>query len=126
MWELVGAPGRLSEWTDAGPPTPAPSQWTTGAQFTVPQAGGTAWSVISTGQRVVEVAGDTPCGRLGVGVRVIGVRTPGDTTAPVRSRVVFVARLRPAGSPLRARLRHVPALRRRFDRWALLLRQLTG
>lgn len=91
----------------------------------MPETGSTIWSVISTGQRVVEVTGTTSCGRLGLGVRVIGLRADAGH-AGARSRVVFVGRLEPTGSPLGARVRQVPALRRRFDRWALRLRQLTA
>lgn len=100
-----------------------PARWTVGQEFRITGDGAPSqWSVISTGARVVEVVGDTPCGRLGLGVRVIGVTGGADR----RSRVVFVGRLEPSGSSLRARVIHVPALRRRFDRWARRLGALTA
>lgn len=108
-----------------GPPDPLPAGWAVGQHFTLDGTGGTSWSVIGTGQRLVEVVAGTACGRLGIGVRVIGLH--GERPAGgARSRVVFVGRLEPAGSRIKARLRDLPTLRRRFDRWALQLRRLTS
>ena len=126
LWSVIGDPRRLDEWTGSSIVDP-PEVWTVGESVTVRATrtqGGTStrdgeegsWEVISVGQRVVEARGETSCGRLGIGVRVIGA-SPG-------SRVVFVAQLEPNRGMLQARLRDVPALRRRFDGWAASLRRL--
>ena len=158
LWSIIAVPARLPEWTDArrvevlGPSPDASSDaqpsdaaevtWSPGMRVVVDERDTTTWQVISLGQRVVEASAATPCGQLGIGVRVIELRTtdPARTAGaaaeaaagaedagnrPPGSRVVFVARLEPARSSLRARVRDVPAIRRRFDRWATGLRDAT-
>jgi hypothetical protein len=132
-WAVIGDPGRLQEWTGVKVLTWATddgatdaddalatsdfdaSGWTPGAAFHLSEDAAPRWQVISRGQRVVEVSATTSCGQLGIGVRVIGLRGSG-------TRVVFVARLEPSGSSIRARIRDVPRIRRRFDRWSRSLR----
>ena len=144
LWSIIGDPARLADWTQArlGPldhgsdfeapgadfEPPAnlddgmPSEWLEGARFVVAERKVWTARVISRGQRVVELTADTDCGQLGIGVRVIGQRAAGATPGP--TRVVFVARLVPSGSTLRARVRDLPGIRRRFDRWTRSLRAL--
>ena len=118
LWDVIRTPLRLREWTSATPVDP-PEQWEVGQHVTVRERDSIEWEVLSAEPRVVEVRGLTPCGGLGIGARVIGSQAGSPT------RVVFVARL-DAASNLHARLRHLPALRRRFDHWAVGLRRATG
>ena len=157
LWSIIAVPGRLPEWTgarrvevlgpgpdalpDAAASPAADVTWSPGLRVVIHERDTTTWRVISLGQRVVEASAATPCGQLGIGVRVIELRTTdparpaaaADAAAgaepagnrPPGSRVVFVARLEPAGSTVRARVRDVPAIRRRFDRWTAGLRDAT-
>ena len=118
VWAVVGDPRRLREWTGVDLLEP-PERWEEGAQIVTGDPGPRTWTVISVGQRGVELVGDTPRGRLGIGVRVIAAGA-----GAAGCRVVFAARLDPSGPTLGARLRDLPSLRRRFDRWATGLRRL--
>ena len=128
LWSIIGEPRRLPEWTDVVSVRNADALdgWEAATTVTVREREETTWQVISLGQRVVEVSGATSCGQLGIGVRVIALRAPDAGTTGPGCRVVFVGRLEPSGSEIRARLRDLPALRRRFDRWAKTLRDVTG
>lgn len=113
LWELVGDPARLPEWTDVDelqqPPEPPVA---VGSRFTTLDAGRQlAWVVITCEEHLWEAkTDDSACGRLGIGVRVAP-----DTHG---SRLVLAAMLEPAASTLRARLVEVPRLRARLDRWS--------
>lgn len=115
VWDVVGDPRQLSAWTGATTVGP-PSRWEPGDEVRITGPQPVSWRVISVGQRGVEVAGNTTCGRLGLGVRII--------PAGGGCRVVFAARLEPSRGPIRARVRDLPVLRRRFDRWSIALRRL--
>lgn len=118
LWAVVSEPSRLPEWTGASALDPPP-RWEVGRRVRITERVATDWEVLSAEPRIVEVRGATPCGTVGIGVRVIGGRAGSPT------RVVFVARLEDA-TGFRARFRDLPAMRRRFDRWAHGLRRTTG
>jgi hypothetical protein len=113
LWALVGDLRRVPEWTDAeevrGAPEP-PNR--VGARFTTTDGGSQrSWVVISAAERLVEAkTDDCAAGRVGVGLRVAG--------DPHGSRLILAGMLDPSGSALRARLRDLPALRARLERWA--------
>lgn len=122
LWELVGDPDRLPEWTDAEELTLRPEPpLAVGSRFTtVDGHHRLAWVVITCEDHLWEAkTDDSACGRLGVGVRV--------APDPHGSRLVLAGMLEPAGSMLRARLVDVPRLRTRLDRWsAAATRWATG
>lgn len=112
LWSVVGDLRTVPVWTDAdaveAPPEPPLAE---GASFTVVMdERRTTWRVITVEERLVEVVGDTACGRLGLGVAV--------QPDPTGSRMILAAMLRPKGTKLRAHVLHLPALRSRFDRWS--------
>jgi hypothetical protein len=111
LWAVVGDPRRLSEWTDAERVEHAPEPpLTTGTAFaTVDGRRRLEWRLITVEQRLIEAVSQTPIGQVAVGARV--VREPGG------ARLILAAAIDPAGSRLRARLLHMPALRGRMDRW---------
>jgi hypothetical protein len=113
LWALVGDLRRVPEWTDAERILHAPEPpLEVGARFTTVDGGRELrWVVITVANRLIEVkTDDGPWGRFGVGVRV--------APDPVGSRLILAGLLDPAGSRLRARLRHLPSLRARTERWA--------
>jgi hypothetical protein len=118
LWDVVRRPGRLPEWTQGRAVDP-PEHWEVGRRVRITERETVEWEVLSAEPRVVELRGTTPCGELGIGVRVVA-GTGGSPT-----RVVFVARL-DSTRTVRARLRDLPAMRRRFDRWAHGLRRVAS
>jgi hypothetical protein len=113
LWDLVGDPDRLWEWTDAEALAVRPEPpVAVGSRFATVEAGRRlGWVVITCEDHLWEAkTDDSHCGRLGIGVRV----------APDAhgSRLVLAGMLEPAGSLLRARLVDVPRLRARLDRWS--------
>lgn len=113
LWELVGDPDRLPEWTDAEELTVRPEPpLTVGSRFaTIDRQRRLTWVVITSEEHLWEAkTDDCPCGRLGIGVQV--------TADPHGSRLVLAGMLEPASSMLRARLVDVPRLRTRLDRWS--------
>jgi hypothetical protein len=116
LWTLVGDLRRVPEWTDADRVIGAPEPpLEVGARFTSVDAGRELrWVVITSAERLWEVkTDDGPCGRFGVGLRV--------APDPIGSRLILAGLLDPAGSRLRARMQHLPALRARMERWADLV-----
>lgn len=111
LWTLVGDPRRLPEWTDAELVEAAPEPpLEVGAAFTTVADGQRlTWRLVTAEPRLLEVDAPTPCGRVSFGWRVV--------REEAGARLVFAGSLEPAGSTLRARLVHLPALRRRAERW---------
>lgn len=113
LWEVVGDPDRLPEWTDADhlPVRPEPPV-ALGSRFETLDGGRRlTWTIITWEPRLWEAkTDDSDCGRLGLGVRV--------ATDPLGSRLVLAGLLEPAGSMVRARLVDGPRLRARLDRWS--------
>lgn len=111
VWERVGDPWRLAEWTDAERVERVePDGLRVGARIVV-IAGGERleWRVDTVEPRLWEASGDVPAGRLRLGVQV--------AADPLGTRVVLAALLEPHGPEWRARLLTVPRLRRRLERW---------
>ncbi|MBA2316835.1 MAG: hypothetical protein H0V93_03515 [Euzebyales bacterium] len=112
LWALVGDLRRLTEWTDAETIAGAPEPpLEVGQRFATSDRGRErGWVIITTAERLVEIkTDDTPCGRLGIGVRA--------APDPLGSRLVLAGLLDAPPRGLRARTMHVPRLRARFDRW---------
>lgn len=128
LWEVVGDPRRLPEWTGLSVPLrisadPAPEEpldaWRSDVLARVRDGEAVRQLRIITARRgVVEVTTDAECGRVGIGVRVVG-----DPNRPGTSRLVVAGQLEPTRSALRARTFDLPRLRRRFDAWAAHLRR---
>lgn len=113
LWEVVGDPDRLPEWTDVDHLAVAPEPpVAVGSRFeTVADQRHLTWVVITCEDGLWEAKTDeSECGRLGIGARV--------APDPVGARLVLAGMLEPAGSMLRARLVDVPRLRARLDRWS--------
>ena len=112
VWEVVGNPRRLPEWTDADRVIRVePEPMEVGAIIATEDRGRVlTWKVVTFGNRTLEAVTDVPRGRLGLGVRVV--------RDGAGSRIVLAGVLRSSRNPLRAGLVDVPALRRRFDRWS--------
>ena len=112
VWAVVGNPRRLPEWTDADRVERVEPEPVDVGSVIVTRDGDRAlhWEVVTYANRTIEVVADTPRGRLGLGARVVR-----DGTG---SRIVLAGVLGPSGSAVAARIFHVPALRRRFDRWS--------
>jgi hypothetical protein len=125
LWALVGDLRRLTEWTDAEAITGAPEPpLEVGQRFATTDRGQErGWVVITAEDRLVEVkTDDTPCGRLGIGVRA----APDTRGGEHGSRLILAGLLDASPHSLRARTLHVPRLRARFDRWtAAALRQVS-
>lgn len=128
LWEVVGDPRRLPEWTglsaplrisaDAAPDAPLDA-WQPDVVARVRDDQAERQVRVVTARRgVVEVTTDAECGRVGIGVRVVG-----EANRPGTSRLVVVGRLDPTRSAVRARALDLPRLRRRFDAWAARLRR---
>ncbi len=109
LWEVVGDPWRLAEWTDAERvDSVEPQPVTVGTRITTSQDGGErVWRVITVEPRLLEMTAETNRGTLGVGIRVV--------RDPLGSRLIMAAQL--AASGLRAQMVDGPALRRSLDRW---------
>lgn len=113
LWDLVGDPDRLWEWTDVDQLVLRPEPPVkVGSRFATVDAGRQlSWVVITCDDHLWEAkTDDSACGRLGIGVRVAP-----DTHG---SRLVLAGMLEPTGTMLRARLVEVPRLRARLDRWS--------
>ena len=127
LWEVVGDPRRLPEWTGlsaplrisagSGPDEPL-GAWEADVLARVHDGEAVRQLRVITARRgVVEVTTDTGCGRVGIGVRVVG-----EANRPGTSRLVVAGQLDPSRGALRARTLDLPRLRRRFDAWAAQLR----
>lgn len=123
LWALAGDLSRLPEWTEAEEVVDAPAIPGVGDRFTT-RDGVTErnWVVITSGPHLLEAKTDhTACGRLGIGIRVV--------PDPLGARLVMAGLLDPqppgtsegGATRLRrtgvARLRDLPRLRTRLDRW---------
>lgn len=127
LWGVVGDPRRLPEWTGLSAPLrisagPGPDEpldaWESDVLARVRDGEAVRQLRIITARRgVVEVTTDAECGRVGIGVRVIG-----EANRPGTSRLVVAGQLQPARGAFRARTLDLPRLRRRFDAWAAQLR----
>lgn len=114
-WAVVGDLRRLPEWTDAvavdvhdvDPLAPAVAD----GFVTVDPDRTLRWRVTTVERRLLEATADTPCGRLGIGLRV--------APDPRGTRLVLAGGLTVDGRAARWRARtvEVPAMRGRFDRW---------
>lgn len=112
LWDVVGDPWRLAEWTDAERVEQVePQPLAVGTRIVTVEAAATrTWRVMTAEQRLLEVATTTDRGELAVGWRV--------ARDPLGSRLILAGGLQPAGGGRwRARLVDAPALRRRLDRW---------
>lgn len=115
LWDVVGDPWRLSEWTNVeavANVTPDPP--VEGGQITTVEAGTTrTWRIDTLQSRLLELSTDTERGAVGFGCRVVRDARGG-------SRLVLAAGLDVEGfaGKLRARLLDGPSLRRRMDRWS--------
>ena len=115
LWNVVGDPWRLAEWTDVesvADVTPDPP--VVGTRVTTVEAGTTrTWEIITLEARLLELSTSTERGTVGVGYRVVRDARGG-------SRLVLAAGVDVRGfaGDLRARLLDAPALRRRMDRWS--------
>lgn len=113
LWEVVGEPLRLPEWTDADEvvqPPPRPIE--VGGRFVTRDGDRELeWVVITAAPRLLEVKTDAcPAGRLGLGVHV--------QPDSLGARLIVAGMLDPRGRRLRARTVDLPALRRRCERWS--------
>lgn len=109
LWQVVGDPWRLAEWTDADRvDSVEPQPLGVGTRIATSQARDErVWRVITVEPRLLEMTTETTRGTLGVGIRVVG--------DPLGSRLIMAAQL--AASGLRAQMLDAPALRRSLDRW---------
>ena len=109
LWQVVGDPWRLAEWTDAERvDSVEPQPVTVGTRITTAQDGDErVWRVITLEPRLLEMTAETNRGLLGVGIRVV--------RDPLGSRLIMAAQL--AATGLRAQMVDGPALRRSLDRW---------
>jgi len=109
LWQVVGDPWRLAEWTDAERvDSVEPQPVTVGTRITTAQDGDErVWRVITVEPRLLEMTAETNRGLLGVGIRVV--------RDPLGSRLIMAAQL--AATGLRAQMVDGPALRRSLDRW---------
>ncbi len=109
LWQVVGDPWRLAEWTDAERVVSVePQPVTVGTRITTAQDGDErVWRVITVEPRLLEMTAETNRGLLGVGIRVV--------RDPLGSRLIMAAQL--AATGLRAQMVDGPALRRSLDRW---------
>ena len=115
LWDVVGDPWRLAEWTDVesvahvrGEPVRV------GTTVETVEAGTMrVWEVVTLESRLIEMRTSTERGGVAVGFRVVRDARGG-------SRLVLAAGLDPAGAGgrVRARLFDGPALQRRMDRWS--------
>lgn len=112
-WAVVGNPRRLPEWTGVDRVervTPEPLR--VGTEVVVVADGRRwVWRVVTAEARLLEAITETPRGPLSIGLRVAG--------DPLGARLVVAGAYQPPGgvATMRVRLRDLPALRRRFDRW---------
>lgn len=115
LWDVVGDPWRLAEWTDVesvADVTPDPPR--IGSQIQTVEAGTTRmWRIVTLESRLMEMETQTERGAVGFGCRVVRDARGG-------SRLVLAAGLEAKGTRrrLRTQLFDVPSWRRRMDRWA--------
>lgn len=113
VWARVSDPHRWPEWTDVTRVEADPGLPSTGDVITTVERSTVRWHVITSAERLLELAADLASGgRLELGARVVRPASG--------SRLVLAARFTPASrtADLGFLLRGGPALRRRFDRWA--------
>lgn len=110
LWEVVGDPARIPEWTDADRvevlDEPVP-----GARVAVHRRERrTDWRLLTYGARAWEIERHGRVGWIGLGAKVVD---EGE-----RARLVLVGSLEPAGSRWRARVVELPRIGAMLDRWA--------
>lgn len=115
LWDVVGDPWRLAEWTDVESVAQVePDPPRVGTTIETVEAGTTrTWTIVTLEARLMELRTTTERGGMGVGFRVVRDARGG-------SRLVLAAGLDREGvlGTLRARLLDAPALQRRMDQWA--------
>lgn len=115
VWDVVGDPWRLAEWTDVesvadvrGEPAAV------GTEIETVEAGTMRlWRITTLENRLLEMTTTTERGRMTFGCRAVRDARGG-------TRLVLAARLDPdgLGNRLRALLVSGPRLRRQMDQWA--------
>lgn len=115
LWNVVGDPWRLAEWTDVESVADVrPEPAAVGSEVTTVEAGTTrTWRILTLDARLLEMTTATEHGEVAFGCRVVRGSRGG-------SRLVLAAGLQAHGlaARLRTKLLAVPSLRRRMDRWA--------
>lgn len=115
LWEVVGDPWRLAEWTDVESVADvSPDPPVVGTRVTTVEGGTTrSWEIVTLEARLLELSTTTERGTVGIGCRVVRDARGG-------SRLVLAAGVEVDGfaGDVRARLLDAPSLRRRMDRWS--------